>query len=89
MGELIGKEYVDCYFPNSYKLDVLNMVDNIKNAFEETIDNLDWMGDETKKKAKLKLQLMQVKMGFPDKWTDYSDLSLNDDFFANICHVEI
>ena len=84
LGELIGKEYVDCYFPNSYKLDVLNMVDNIKNAFEETIDNLDWMGDETKKKAKLKLQLMQVKMGFPDKWTDYSDLSLNDDFFANI-----
>ena len=84
LGEIIGKEYVKVYFPSDHKLDVLDMVENIKNAFEETIDNLDWMGQETKKKAKLKLQLMQVKMGYPDKWNDYSDLYLTEDFFQNI-----
>jgi len=70
-GETIGKLYVEAYFSETSKKKIETMVGNIKIAFENRIENLDWMSAETKAKAIEKLHKMKVKIGYPDVWTDF------------------
>ena len=76
IGEAIGKLYVDRTFPPEAKESAMAMVDNIKIAFGERIKNLPWMTAETKEKALKKLSTFTVKIGYPDKWTDYAALEI-------------
>ena len=79
LGEAIGKLYVEETFPPEAKLKAKEMVDNIKLAFASRIKNLEWMTDSTKEKALEKLKKMVVKIGYPDKWRDYSALKVDND----------
>lgn len=74
LGEALGKLYVDEVFPPEAKQEAKEMVDNIILAFGERIDALDWMSDDTKKAAHHKLNNFTVKIGYPNKWKDYSKL---------------
>lgn len=74
LGEAIGKLYVDENFPPEAKQKALAMVENIKLAFADRIKALDWMSDSTKEMALKKLGTFTVKIGYPDKWKDYSKL---------------
>jgi putative endopeptidase len=76
LGEAIGKLYVDETFPPEAKQKALDMVENIKLAFADRIKSLDWMSDSTKQMALKKLSTFTVKIGYPDKWKDYSGLKI-------------
>lgn len=76
MGEAIGKLYVDKHFPPEAKQKAETMIANIKHAFKNRINNLEWMTDETKVKALEKLASIDVKVGYPDKWKDYSSMDI-------------
>lgn len=75
-GEALGKLYVDKYFPKEAKEVAQKMVANVIQAYRVRINNLDWMSEQTKKKALLKLDKLMIKIGFPDKWKDYSSLEI-------------
>ena len=77
LSEAVGQIYVEKYFPESEKARVEAMVSNIQKAFAKHIDALDWMSDATKVKAHEKLQAFTVKIGYPDKWKDYSTLTVD------------
>ena len=77
LGEAVGKMYVERYFPESSKEKMLALVRNLQDALSEHIINLDWMGDSTKVKAQEKLANFTVKIGYPDKWKDYSSLEID------------
>ena len=77
LGEAVGKMYVAKYFPESSKTKMLDLVENLKKAFSQHIDELDWMSDSTKAKAHEKLDNFTVKIGYPDKWKDYSTLVID------------
>ena len=77
LGEAVGQLYVEKYFPQSSKDKMLELVENLKTALGQHIDNLTWMSDATKAKAHEKLSTFTVKIGFPDKWRDYSDLTID------------
>ncbi|MBP3454870.1 MAG: M13 family metallopeptidase [Alistipes sp.] len=77
LSEAVGKMYVEKYFPESEKERVLAMVKNLQTALGEHIDALDWMSDATKAKAREKLAAFTVKIGYPDKWKDYSSLTID------------
>lgn len=74
VGEALGKLYVDEKFPPAAKEKAAKMVQNIKLAYLNRIENLSWMSAETKVKAYEKVNKMTVKIGYPDKWKDYSEL---------------
>ena len=76
IGEAIGKLYTDKYFPPEAKATAEEMVSNILAAFRERIKRLDWMSDSTRQKALDKLAAFKVKIGYPDKWKDYSKLTI-------------
>jgi predicted metalloendopeptidase len=76
LGEALGQLYVEKTFPPSAKQRALAMVGDLKAALRQKIETLDWMGDETKKQALLKLSALGVKIGYPDKWRDYSKLEI-------------
>ena len=78
VGEAIGKLYVDAKFPPEAKEKAEKMIANVITAFKARIDKLDWMGEETKEKAKLKLDKFTVKIAYPDEWQDYSDLMIKE-----------
>ncbi len=78
LGEAVGKLYVEKYFPQEAKDRMIKLVENLRTAFEGRIKNLDWMSDVTKEKAIAKLKGITVKVGYPDKWKDYSALNIND-----------
>lgn len=85
LGEAVGQMYVENYFPVSSKKRMLKLVNNLKASLGERIDALEWMSDTTKAKAHEKLSTIMVKIGYPDTWRDYSDLSIEDDsYLANI-----
>ena len=75
--EAVGKLYVQAYFPQESKDAMLKMIADIRSALGEHIDSLAWMSDSTKIVAKEKLEAITVKVGFPDKWKDYSTLIIN------------
>ena len=85
MGEALGELYVARFFPPEAKKRMLEMVDNLKEAFAMRIDQAEWMSDVTKDRAKEKLATIMVKVGYPDKWRDYSGLKIEkDSYFANV-----
>jgi putative endopeptidase len=88
MGMALGQLYVQKYFPASSKERMLKLVQNLRTAFGERIKKLDWMSEETKKKALEKLEAITVKIGYPDKWRDYSKLKITpDDYFQNVLNA--
>ena len=86
LGEAVGKMYVAKYFPETSKAKMLDLVDNLKKAFSQHIDELDWMSDSTKAKAHEKLDNFTVKIGYPDKWKDYSTLEIDPEksYYENL-----
>jgi len=76
LGEAVGKIYVEKHFPPEAKARMVGLVDNLKKAYEGSINALSWMSDETKKKAQEKLAKFTVKIGYPDQWRDYSALEI-------------
>lgn len=78
IGKAIGEEYVKVYFPKEAKERMEELVSYLKRGFEQRIDRLDWMTSETKQKAIKKLDVINVKIGYPDKWTDYTKLEIAD-----------
>ena len=76
IGELLGKAFVERHFSEKAKADVSQMVENLRAVFRERINGLTWMSQETKEKALEKLNAFNKKIGFPDKWKDYSDLKI-------------
>jgi len=88
MGEALGHVYVDHYFPPESKAQMLSLVGDLKTALGERIRRLDWMSDATKAKAEEKLGKLNVKIGYPDKWRDYSKLAVRpDDLYGNMQHA--
>lgn len=77
LGEAIGKLYVEKYFPPQAKERMLQLVENLRLSLGQRIKKLDWMSDATKQLALEKLDAMRVKIGYPDKWIDYSGLDVN------------
>ncbi|MCI2081614.1 MAG: M13 family metallopeptidase [Bacteroidales bacterium] len=85
LGEAVGHLYVEKYFPPEAKERMLELVHNLQKAYAQRIRNLDWMSDSTKDKAIEKLDAFYIKIGYPNKWKDYSKLSIgNDSYLANI-----
>ena len=79
MGELVGKVYVDQHFPPDSKRQMQELVENLRAAFKDGIDGLEWMGEETKKQAQYKLAQFRPKIGYPDRWEKYDGLSVDRD----------
>jgi putative endopeptidase len=85
VGELLGKAFVDKHFSKNAQDRVNAMVDNLLIVFKERISNLDWMSGQTKKEALIKLSSIGRKLGFPEKWEDYSLLNFSkDDYVSNV-----
>jgi len=90
LGEEIGRLYVKKYFPESAKKRMQDLVKNLQRAYEIRIQNLNWMTETTKKRALDKLHTFKAKIGYPDKWRDYSELEIKDDsLFANMVRVAV
>lgn len=85
LGEAVGQMYVEKHFPAAAKERMVTLVKNLQESLGERIKHLEWMGDSTKVKALEKLASFHVKIGYPDKWKDYSTLDIKDDsFWANM-----
>ncbi|MEH6479087.1 MULTISPECIES: M13 family metallopeptidase [Pseudoalteromonas] len=85
LGFAIGKIYVARYFPESSKQQMSELVENLRTSLGERIDNLEWMGDETKVNARAKLAAFVPKIGYPDVWQSYDGLSITkNDLIGNV-----
>lgn len=85
VGEVVGKLYVERYFPPEQKARMDQMVKNLLVAYRQSLETLDWMSPETKKEALQKLEKFTTKIGYPQKWRDYSALQVRaDDLWGNI-----
>ncbi len=86
LGEAVGQMYVERYFPESSKQMMIELVENLRTALGQHIDELEWMSDATKAKAREKLAAFTVKIGYPDKWKDYSSLDINPEntYYENL-----
>lgn len=85
LGEAVGQMYVQKYFPAAAKERMQHLVKNLQTALGERISNLEWMSDSTKQKALEKLNAFTVKVGYPDKWKDYTALEIkNDSYWENM-----
>ena len=87
LGEALGQLYVAKYFPPEAKARMEKLISNLQVALGERIDVQEWMSDETKKVAREKLDAFYVKVGYPDKWKDYSDLEIGDSYLRNMLAV--
>lgn len=88
LGELVGEMYVEKYFPAAAKERMVKLVKNLQTVLGERIDAQEWMSDSTKIRAHEKLAAFHVKVGYPDKWKDYSKLEIkNDSYWANVCRA--
>lgn len=84
LGEVIGKVYVNRHFKPEAKVRMTQLVENLRGAYGASIDDLEWMSDATKKAAHVKLASFDPKIGYPDKWEDYSALKIkSDDLVGN------
>jgi len=81
LGELLGQLYVQKYFPPDAKKRMLDLVNNLQGVYKERIAKLDWMSAETKKRALEKLAAFTKKIGYPDKWKKYDDVSISKDAY--------
>ena len=77
LGEAVGEMYVEKFFPAEDKARMMTLVENLRTALGQHIDQLDWMSDSTKMRAREKLAAFHVKIGYPDKWKDYSTLEID------------
>ena len=86
LGEAVGEMYVSRYFPESSKKKMVTLVENLRTALSQHIDGLEWMSDSTKVRAQEKLAAFTVKIGYPDKWKDYSTLEINPEnsYYENL-----
>ena len=84
LGEVVGKVYVKKHFPPEAKAHMETLVDNLLKAYEASIKDLDWMGEDTKKEALDKLSKFTPKIGYPDKWKSYDIEIKADDLFGNL-----
>ncbi len=85
LGEIVGKEYVAKHFPPQAKERMVKLVDNLLKAYAESIKKLDWMSPETKKQALEKVRKFNPKIGYPNKWRDYSSLKIaKNDLYGNM-----
>lgn len=85
VGEMLGKLYVDKHFPPQNKARMEKLVGNLLTAYRESVNTLDWMGADTKKEAQAKLATFNPKIGYPNKWIDYSSLVINkNDLLGNV-----
>ncbi|MBR7792889.1 M13 family metallopeptidase [Undibacterium sp. FT147W] len=88
LGEAVGKLYVEKYFAPETKVRTEKMVKYFLAAFKDSIDSLDWMSAETKKQAQIKLSKISVKIGYPEKWKDYSAIQISkDDLVGNLKRI--
>ena len=87
LGEALGQLYVAKYFPPEAKKRMEKLVANLQTALGERIDVQEWMSDETKKVAREKLDAFYVKVGYPDKWKDYSELEIGENYLNNMLAV--
>ena len=88
MGEAIGRIYVEQHFPPAAKARMVELVENLIEAYRRSIRSLDWMSSETKAKALEKLEKFTPKIGYPDKWRDYSALKIeSDDLMGNLARI--
>ena len=87
IGFALGKLYVAEHFPPEAKARAAEMINNLKEALADDIKSLDWMDEPTKQEALKKLAAFTVKVGYPDKWRDYSSLKIDrDSFVGNVMH---
>ena len=85
LGESVGQVYVSQHFPPNAKTKIADMVEGLRTAFGEAIDELSWMAEETRIEARAKLAAFNKKVGYPDDWRDYSSLKLSaDSLIANV-----
>lgn len=85
LGEMVGKLYVEKHFSPAAKARMLELVGNLLKAYETSISGLDWMSPETKKEALKKISKFTPKIGYPDKWRDYSSLKIvKNDLYGNL-----
>ncbi len=85
LGDALGQLYVAKYFPPEAKERMVELVSNLESTYAERIQQLDWMSDSTRQKALFKLHAIVKKIGYPDKWKDYSTISIvRDDVIANL-----
>lgn len=88
LGDIVGKAYADKYFPPASRQRVERLVASLSTAFGQSIDNVAWMSPETKQAAGQKLSMFRAKIGYPDKWKDYSSVSIApDDLVGNVRHM--
>lgn len=83
LGEAVGQMYVEKHFPSKAKKRMVDLVENLRKAYADRIKALEWMSQETKEKALAKLGTFRVKIGYPDKWRDFSKLSIVGDSLYN------
>ncbi|AUD01196.1 M13 family metallopeptidase [Spirosoma pollinicola] len=85
LGDLLGQLYVQKYFKPEAKQRMMTLVDNLETSYKEHINKLDWMSEETKKKALTKLVAFKRKIGYPDKWKSYEGVVINrNDYYGNV-----
>ncbi len=90
LGEVLGRIYVGLYFKPQAKERMKNLVDNLVLSYRNRLQNLDWMSEQTKKEALIKLSKFNAKIGYPDKWKDYSALKIEaDDLLGNYMRSNI
>jgi putative endopeptidase len=89
LGEALGQVYVERAFSPQLKADTLDMVKRIEAEMDKRIHNLDWMSPQTKEQALTKLHTMANKIGYPDKWRDYSSVRVDrEDYFGNMARAD-
>lgn len=85
LGFMVGKKYVETYFKPEAKARMDHMIENLRSAFRRSIDELEWMSPVTKKQAQIKLAKFNTKIGYPDKWRDYSCVEIDaGDLIGNL-----
>lgn len=90
LGEAIGQVYVERYFPESSKKQMVELVQNLHKAFDERIGELEWMSDATKAEARKKLSTFNPKIGYPNKWKDLSGITIRKgDLFGNAKSLDL
>jgi putative endopeptidase len=90
MGELLGQLYVKAFFSEKAKQRYSNMVEEIRAALKDRISKLDWMSDSTKQKAYVKLAAMKKKVGYPDKWKDFSAMNIGrESYVRNVINANL
>lgn len=88
LGELIGQVYVDRHFPPEYREQMLSLVGYLRRAFRERLDTIEWMDEPTREEALAKLEAFLPKIGYPDRWRDYSAVMItDDDLIGNVARL--